>query len=108
MLARLRVARNFWDVVGPENEDVAPMRPDKVVTEFIDEDLIAGVDRAARNHFTFLVATARQHFEILLQRVRRRINEVTLPLAHDLRKGEEEPVLPGIDLLDDLVLVGHD
>ena len=38
------------DVVRPENENVAAMRLDEIVAELIDENLVAGVDGAARDH----------------------------------------------------------
>ena len=36
---------------GPKNEDIAAMRLHEVVAELVDKNLVAGIDRAARDDF---------------------------------------------------------
>src|SRR5206468_10557538 len=79
------------NVVGPKNKHVAAMRAHEIVAELVDENLVARIDGAAGNHVSPVIAAAREHLEILLQGVRRRVNEAKiLLLAADLRKGKEK------------------
>src|SRR4051794_18151362 len=107
MLAGLGIAGNVRNIIRPKNKNIAAMRPNEIVTELIDENLVAGIDRAASNDITFFVTTARRDSEILLQRIRRRIDKIAAVVADDLGKGKKERILLRDDLLDDLVLVGN-
>src|SRR3954462_10605898 len=98
MFTCLGIARDSRDIVSAKDKDVPPMRPDEVVAEFVNENLVAGIDGTAGDDITFLVTAPGQHFEILPQGVRGRVDEIVLLLADQLRKGEEEAVLLRNDL----------
>src|SRR5437763_15868813 len=106
MFAGLGIARDIRDIIGPENEHVPAMGPDKNVSKFVDKNLVAGVDCATRDGFTLLVAAAGRHFEILFQRVRRDINDITRLLADDFRAGDKETEVLRVDLDNHMVLLG--
>ena len=61
------------------------MRLHEIVTELIDEDLIARVHRAARDNLTAPVGATGEHIEIVLQRFRRRIDKMVLVLTNQAR-----------------------
>ena len=84
------------------------MRLHEIVTEFIDEDLIARVDRATRDDLVALVLVEERHLEILLERLGRRVDEETLPLANDLRESEKERDLLRPELDDAIVFPRND
>ena len=68
-------------MICPENENVAPMRLNEVITEFIDKDLIAGVHCAFGNDVPATISAAGENVEIMIQSLRRRVDEKILLLA---------------------------
>ena len=72
-------------MIGAKNEDVAAMRLEEIVADLIDENLVAGVDRAARDYFTAADGPADKHVEIVAQRLGRRIDEILAMIADDPR-----------------------
>ncbi len=84
------------------------MRLDEIVAELIDENLVAGVDRAARDHLAAAVDVPGPDLEILAQGIRRRIDEKILARADDAGKGEEEAKLLRHDPLHAVVFLRND
>src|SRR6266540_7215501 len=82
--ACLRIFANTRNVICPENKNVAPMRLNKVVTKLIDKHLIARIDCAPGNDVTAMINAAWENIEIMAKRVRRRIDQIFLPLANQL------------------------
>src|SRR5437588_10337773 len=67
------------------------MRFDEVVAEFVDENLIPSVNRAARNHFTGMITHPRRDLEIIAQMIGRTVNPIEcLVPAFDSRECEKE------------------
>src|ERR1700682_1125530 len=73
--ARLGGLTNAQNIVCSTNEYVAAMRCDKIVSELVDEDLIARVHRAASDGFAFLEGAAGNDIPIIPQRFPRRIHQ---------------------------------
>ena len=48
---------------------------DKVVAEFVDEHLVAGIDRASRDDLAAMIGPAGKDLKILSQNFRRRVDE---------------------------------
>ena len=88
--AGFRVFPNAEDVVGAEDKDVAATRMDEVVAELIDKNLVARIDRAARNHLSGVINVAGKDLKVLPQDLGRRIDGERLMVANDPRKGEEK------------------
>ena len=84
------------------------MRFDEIVAEFIDENLVASVDRAARDHLAAAVDVSGQDFEILAQGIRRRIDEKFLSRPDDAGKGKKKAKLLRDDLEHAVVLLRDD
>ena len=57
------------------------MRLHKVVTKLIDKHLVARIDCAFGNDITAMINAAWENIEIMAKRVRRRIDQIFLPLA---------------------------
>src|SRR6266403_2854867 len=76
-----RVLPNPEDMICPENENVAPMRLNEVITEFIDKDLIARVHCALGNDVAATISVAGENVEIMTESRRRRVDEKILLLA---------------------------
>src|SRR5689334_10272503 len=90
---------------GPEHKNVAAMRFHKVIAEFIDENLVTGVDRAPGNNFVATISNPRRNLEVRAQLVWRAVNHEMLVLADDPRPGEEEEKLLLLDLEHLIVLL---
>ena len=80
------------------------MRLREIVTEFVHENLVAGIDGPPGDDLAALVTCPGNDFEVLPQRVGGSVDQEILPLADDAGEGEEEAELPGNDLLDLVVL----
>src|SRR5437764_13399805 len=79
------------------------MRFDKIVCELIHKNLIARVDRAARDHFAPAIGPSGVNIKITSQRVRRGVNEKILLMTHQSGKSEKEEKLLLL-YLQDLVI----
>src|SRR5437660_389554 len=105
--AGFRIFTNPQDMIRAENKYVAAVRLDEVVTKFIDEDLIASVHRAARNHLPTLKGSTQVNVEIMLKRVLWAVNPIKmLALARDLRKRKKEKNFLRLDLSDLVLAIG--
>jgi hypothetical protein len=91
-------------VICPENENVALMRLNEVITEFIDKDLIACVHCAFGNDVAATISAAGENVEIMIESLRRRVDEKILLLADQSRKGEEKENFFLLDLKDLIIL----
>ena len=94
-------------MVRSENKNVAAPGIDKIIAQLIDKDLVAGVDRAARDQFSAPAGAADKHVEIVAERFRRRINQILLTHADDARQGEEEEKFLLLDLHDLVIGARH-
>src|SRR4051794_26185929 len=65
----LRVARDTCDIIGPKNEYIAAVRFNEVVSEFIDENLIAGIDRSLGDDFPLPILISGHYLKVLAQGV---------------------------------------
>jgi hypothetical protein len=74
----VRILPNSEDMICPENENVAPMRLNEVITEFIDKDLIARVHCAFGNDVAATISVAGENVEIVTESLRRRVDEKIL------------------------------
>ena len=74
------------------------MRLNKVITKLIDKYLVASVDRASCNDVPAMENAAWENVEIMAERVGRRIDQIFLPLANQLRKRKEKKHFLGLDL----------
>ena len=106
--ARFRILSNPKDMIGAKDKDVAAMRMNKVITELIDKDLIAGINRPARDDLAPAIDIAGIDLEVLAQNFRRRVDGEGLVIALDARDGEEEKKLPRSDAPDRVVRPGND
>src|SRR5438128_5318869 len=95
-------------MIGAEDENIAAVRLHKIVTHLVDENLVPGIDGAARNDFAAFVMVADRDFEIVAQLVRRTIDEELLPLADQPRKCEEEEKPLLLDVFDLVIFVRDD
>ena len=71
-------------MICPENKNVASMRLNKVVTKLIDKHLVARIDCASGNDVAAMINATWENIEIMAKRVRRRIDQVFLPLKNQL------------------------
>jgi len=71
-------------MIGPKDENIAPMRLNKVVTKLIDKDLVPCINCASGNDVTTMINAARENIELVAERVGRRIDQIFLPLADQL------------------------
>ena len=88
-------------MLGPKNKNIGPMRSDKIIAEFVHENLIAGINVATRDHLAALTRTA-CHLEIVRQG---RLWSVTrcVPRSVMMRDQVEEKILLFYDFADRLV-----
>ena len=84
------------------------MRMNKVVAELVDENLVARVDRAARDDLAAMIGVAGIDLEILPQNFRRRVDREGLVIALDARESEEKEKLPRSHILDRVLLSRDD
>src|SRR6266540_114808 len=102
--ACLRIFANTWNMICPENKNVAPMRLNKVVTKLIDKHLVACIDCAPGNDVAAMINAARENVDIMTERVGRRIDKILLPLANQLLKGKEKEHFPWLDFKKLIIL----
>src|ERR1700730_12785033 len=108
-LARFRIARNSGDIIRSENKNITTMRLDEVVGELVHKDLIARIDRTARDDLTAAIGVSRKNIEIVPQSVGRSVNQKAfLFLANHAREGEEEQIFLYLHLKDLIVLARDD
>ncbi len=74
------------------------MRFNKVITKLVDKYLVARIDRASCNDVPAMKNAAWENVEIMAKRVGRRIDQIFLPLANQLRKRKEKEHFLGLDL----------
>src|SRR4030095_9593230 len=105
----LSLIADVGNIFCAKNKNVAPMRFHEVVTELVHENLIAGVDRSACDHFTAPVTDSRRDAKVAGQLLGRTIDPVELlVLAFDSREGEEEQKLLSLNLQDLVVHFRND
>jgi hypothetical protein len=83
------------------------MRLNKIVTAFVDKHLIACVDRPSGNNLAAMKKPTGRDVEVLTKRVGWGVNEKTLPLTHQSRKGKKECYLLWHDLKKLVVFAGN-
>src|ERR1700720_3386277 len=81
-LACIDVARYSRNVVRSKYKNVAAMWFDEVIGKLVHEDLVAGVDRAARDDFSAVKGAAGKYRKVVRQGVLWRVNQKTLVLAN--------------------------
>src|SRR4029078_8760265 len=79
--ARFRILPNPEDMISAKDKDVAAMRMNKVIAELIDKDLIARINRPARDDLAPAIDIAGIDLEVLAQDFRRRVNGEGLVVA---------------------------
>src|SRR5262245_66338928 len=80
-------------MVGAENKNVAAMRMNKVVAKLIDENLVARVDCAPRNHLSRMINVAGKDLEVIPQNLGRRVDGERFVVTNDPRKSKKEEKL---------------
>ena len=79
------------------------MRPDKIIAEFVHENLITGINAAARDHLAAFVTRTGCHLEIVRQGRLRSVDPMHPTVSDDARPGKEEKILLFYDFPDSLV-----
>src|SRR4029077_7483699 len=105
--ACLRILANAWNMICPENKNVASMWLNKVVTKLIDKHLVASINCASGNDVTSMINAARENIEIMAERVGRRINKIFLPLADQLGKRKEKKHFLWLNFKQLIILAGN-
>src|SRR6266404_3211809 len=103
--ACFRIFTNPQYVVCAKNKHVATMRFDEIITDFIDEDLIARVHIAARNYFTAPADPPRKNVKIMAERFWRRVNQKMLTLASEPGECKKKEKFSLIELYDLVILL---
>src|SRR5262249_22171829 len=99
----LRILRYHRNMLGPKNKNIGPMRSDKIIAEFVHENLIAGIDVAARDHLVAFVSRTGSHLEIVRQGRLRSVNPMRPTVGDNARPGKEEEIFLFYDVPDSLV-----
>src|SRR5438105_10937798 len=84
------------------------MRLDEVVGELVHKDLIARIDRTARDDLAAAISVSRKNIEIVPQCFRRHVNQKLLVLTNETRESEEKEKLFLLYLQDLIVLARDD
>src|SRR5205807_2028805 len=107
-LASFRIARNSGNIIRSENKNITTMRLDEVVGELVHKDLIARIDRTARDDLAAAISVSRKNIEIVPQCFRRHVNQKLLVLTNETRESEEKEKLFLLYLQDLIVLARDD
>jgi hypothetical protein len=83
------------------------MRSDKIIAEFVHENLIAGINVATRDHLAAFVTRTACHLEIVRQGRLWSVDPMRPTVSNDARPGKEEKILLFYDFADRLV-IGRD
>src|SRR5689334_20557357 len=90
-------------MLGPKNKNIGRMRPDKIIAKFVHENLITGINVAARDYLTAGVTRTACHLEIVRQGRLRSVDPMRSPVSDDSRPGKEKKILLFYDFPDGLV-----
>jgi len=95
-------------MIRPKHKDIAAMRLNKVVAEFIHKDLVACVDCASGNDLPAVTDATRKNVEIMTERLGGRVHEKVLSLADQSRKSKKEEDFFWRDFKDLIILTRDD